>query len=520
MGTFAGQIKDYEIWGMLGQGGMSEVYLAKHRVLAIPVILKTVRQERPSLAPAPPPAAQDSRLSKSLSADPIERVLHEARVMAKIPDPRVVRAIDAGVHEGAPYLVQEYVDGIDIDELDRRRREALGVGLPLWFICHVMHDVCGALHAAHQTGVVHRDVKPSNIFGAPETGVRLGDFGIAIGKSEQADECNVSGTLGYMAPEQLRSEHTDRSTDVWGAAATAFALRYGRYPFPTAEDALDPQKAATFAPAQNPVAGYFQRLLEEMLVKDPSKRPSCAAACAHHFQMIASSIRRAVRHATVVPIDSTSFRLGNVTIRLYVGDIANATTEGIVSSANYQMKMRSGVGDALRRRGGDVIEEEAMKNGEQPLGTCIATGSGDLPVRAVLHAVGAWNETSCVGRAAQRVFLVADELGLRSLTMPALGTGNARVSMERSANAMMTALKWHVLLAGTRLEHVAVIFETEEKLRVFKTVAEEALRDEDDAPALVDLGLPVSDTVVRGDSSTHIDLGALTGGSFSRPRAM
>ena len=515
MTTLGNRIRDYEIWGLIGQGGMSEVYLAKHRVLAIPVILKTVREPRGSVRP-PPINPTTGGVHDDAT---IERVLHEARIMAKIPDPRVVRAIDAGVHEGAPYLVQEYVDGIDLEELDHRRREALGVGLPLWFICHVMHDVCGALHAAHQTGVIHRDVKPSNVFGAPETGVRLGDFGIAVGKSEACD-ANVSGTLGFMAPEQLRGEDSDRATDVYGAAATAFALRYGRYPFETVEDALDLTKTPVFPVAPNPVAGYFQRLLEEMLTTDPAKRPSCAAACAHHFAMISRSIRSAVRHAEVTPVDATSYRIGNVSIRLYVGDIANATTEGIVSSANYEMKMRSGVGDALRKRGGDVIEEEAMKNGEQPLGSCIATGPGDLPVRAILHAVGAWNEASCIGRAAQRVFLLADELGLKSLTMPALGTGNARVSMERAANAMMTALKWHVLLGGTRLEHVAIILENEQKLKVFKAVAEEALRDEDDAPELVDLGLPVTDSVVRGDSSTHIDIGHLAGGSFSRPRAM
>src|SRR5215813_5380232 len=155
-------IRDYEIWGRLGEGGMSEVWLAKHATLKIPVIIKTLRQ-----------AVGDDDAG-------VARVLQEARLMARVTSSRVVRAIDAGVHEGTPYLVQEYVDGIDLAELDRRRRSALGVGLPLWFVSHVMREICVALHTAHQAGVIHRDVKPSNIFGSADAGIRLGDFGIAV----------------------------------------------------------------------------------------------------------------------------------------------------------------------------------------------------------------------------------------------------------------------------------------------------------------------------------------------------
>ncbi len=510
MTTLGDRLRDYEIWGLLGRGGMSEVYLAKHRVLAIPVILKTVSESRSRgdtliLNPSTGGYFSDATIA---------RVFHEARVMAKIPDPRVVRALDAGMHNGAPFIIQEYVDGIDLEELDQRRRKALGVGLPLWFICHVMRDVCGALHASHQTGVIHRDVKPSNIFGAPETGVRLGDFGIAIGRSD-GGAGDTSGTFGFMAPEQLRGEEAHRATDIYGAAATAFALRYGRYPYATAEEAQDPNKKPVFAVPEHPVVGYFQELLQRMLVKDIARRPSNASAFAHHFDMIARSIRTSVSETSLISIDAHTFRLGGITIRLYAGDIAAATTEGIVSSGNYEMKMRSGVGEALRLRGGDIIEQEAMKGGQQPLGSCIVTGAGTLSARVVLHAVSAWNEASCVGRAAQRVFLLADELGLKSLSIPALGTGVARVSLERCASALMTSLKWHALLGGTRLERVDLVLENEDKLRVFTAVAEEALRDEHDPPRIVDLGLPVSGHSVRGDSSTHIDVGMA--GSFPRP---
>src|SRR4051812_12203286 len=148
------RIRDYDVWGRVGEGGMSEVWLAKHTVLNVPVIIKTLR----------------AAISAS-DASGAARVLNEARLMARVTSARVVRAIDAGLHEGTPYLVQEYVDGIDLAELDRRRRGALGVGLPLWFVSFVMREICQALHTAHQAGVIHRDVKPSNVFGAPDTGI-------------------------------------------------------------------------------------------------------------------------------------------------------------------------------------------------------------------------------------------------------------------------------------------------------------------------------------------------------------
>src|SRR4051812_14727032 len=97
----------YEGWGLLGRGGMREVRLAKHVALAVPVIIKTLLVTGGD--------AEEAR----------RRVLNEARTMAKITDPRVVRAIDTGVEAdtegGRPYLVEEYVDGVDIAELDQRR---------------------------------------------------------------------------------------------------------------------------------------------------------------------------------------------------------------------------------------------------------------------------------------------------------------------------------------------------------------------------------------------------------------
>jgi serine/threonine-protein kinase len=167
------------------------------------------------------------------------------------------------------------------------------------------------------------------------------------------------------------------------------------------------------------------------------------------------------------------------------------------------MKMRSGVSEALRKKGGDIIEEQAMKDGQQALGSCIATTAGTLGAKNVLHAVSAWNEASCVGRSMQHALLLADEVGARSLAFPALGTGVARVTMETCANAMMTALKWHLLLGGTRLRQVRVVLDDEAKLAVYREVAEEALHDE---RGVVDVGLPAEERVLDSKGATCLDV--------------
>ena len=492
--TLPARIRDYEVWGRLGEGGMSEVYLAKHAILGIPVIIKTLR-----------PALETGTVARNVEVD---RVINEARLMARIVNPRVVRAIDAGVyeaedHQKTAYLVQEYVDGIDLAELDRRRRASLGVGLPLWFVCLVMSHACEALHAAHQAGVIHRDVKPSNLFGAPESGTRLGDFGIAVRTIEHARE--VSGTLRFMAPEQLRSGDVSRRTDVWGAAATACDLRYGRPPFLSYEEVLDPSRTASMPAPHSPAEAYFQHLLLAMLAKDEGARTPDVLAPARQLAALGQSLESSAHRAPFVFVERSTYRLGECTISLGTGNLADAKADAIVSSANYQMKMRSGVGEALRLKGGDVIEEQAMKAGQHPLGSCIATGPGTLGCKNVLHAVSAWNEASCVGRAMQHALLLADELGARSLAFPALGTGVARVTLETCASAMMMSLKWHLLLGGTRLRQVRVVLADEAKLAVFREVAEEALRD-DDGRAVVDLGLPDEERTLEPKGVTCLDV--------------
>jgi eukaryotic-like serine/threonine-protein kinase len=482
------RIHGHEVWGKVGEGGMSEVWLAKHAVLCIPVIIKTIRKN----------------IAESVGEAGAQRMFDEARLMARVTSPRVVRAVDAGTIDDTPYLVEEYVDGVDLAELDRERRNALGVGLPLWTVCHVMEETCRALHAAHQAGVIHRDVKPSNLFSAPETGIRLGDFGIAVARADGPPK-EISGTLKFMAPEQLRGEPAERTTDAYGAGATAFDLRYGRAPFSAVEQILDDETGPAFPPPRSPAEAYFQQVLRSMLAKSKADRPQDLCEPATHFATLFEALRPTQGHEALLAMGKNRFRFHGCEILFHAGNIADEEAAGIVNSARYAMTMRTGVGDALRQRGGDSIEQEAMKDGEHPLGECVATRAGTLKADWVLHAVSAWEETSCVGRATLRALQTADKLGLKSLAMPALGTGAARVSIETCANAMASALRGRVALGAHRLERVRFVLADEASLVAFRDVAIEALRGNDDVRRATDLGLPDERQTVTEDAATCLD---------------
>ncbi len=328
--TRGARIHGYEVWGKLGEGGMSEVWLAKHAVLCIPVVIKTLRRS----------------IAEAVGEAGAKRMFNEARLMARVTSARGVRAIDAESVSGAPYLVQEYVDGVDMAELDRERRASLGVGLPLWTVCHVMEETCRALHAAHQAGVIPRDVKPSNLFSAPETGVRLGDFGIAVAREEGAPS-EISGTLKFMAPEQLRGEAADRTTDVYGAGATACDLRYGHAPFAEMRDALDEEKMPELPAPRSPAEAYFQETLRGMLAKRKADRPQDLCEPAAHFATLYESLRPKGPGASLAALGKNRFSYADCEITMRAGDIADEEASAIVSSARYDMQMRSGVADAL-----------------------------------------------------------------------------------------------------------------------------------------------------------------------------
>jgi O-acetyl-ADP-ribose deacetylase (regulator of RNase III) len=475
------RIRDYVVWGRMAEGGMADVWLARHVDLHTPVIIKTLKL-----------AGVDGDRSE------VTRLYDEARLEARIGSPRVVRVIDTGTHEGSPFLVKEYVDGLDLREVARGRQLALGRTLPLWCVSEVARQTAEALEAAHRVGIVHRDVKPSNVIGA-NLEFKLTDFGLAVHSQDGAKMADRGGTLRFMAPETLRGEPIDKRVDIFALGATAYQLRYGFSPFPTLASTLNTATPRFPAATSSPETA-FQNMLSRMLAKSADARPTDLAEPRRLFSVLSSMLRPALRAVR----SGSAYRLGDVVLTIHEGDIATHRADAIVNSANCEMRMQEGVGAALVGRGGEAIAREAAMHGDQPLGACVATTAGSLRARHVLHAVCAWQSTSCVGRAMQATLLTAAKLGERSLAVPALGTGAAGVPFEASALSMVSGVCTHVLLGGSSIRRVSFVLADAAKLRAFRDVLESVLFEDAGLPP--DVGLPappasVEDRTVRVDPS-------------------
>ncbi|MEZ4295918.1 MAG: serine/threonine-protein kinase [Polyangiaceae bacterium] len=208
----------YAVEGVLGRGGMGMVLKARHLRLDELVAIKVLH---PSLA-------SDSAMAA--------RMLREARATLRLSSEHVVRVMDVDTLEsGVPYLVLEYLEGIDLASLLRRRDD----GLPVEQAVALAEQACRALIEAHALGIIHRDLKPANLFIATRPDgrrvLKLLDFGISkISTGREASITRSGDILGsprYMSPEQIRSQPLDGRADLWSLGVVLFELLAHKPPF-------------------------------------------------------------------------------------------------------------------------------------------------------------------------------------------------------------------------------------------------------------------------------------------------
>ncbi len=209
----------YRLEKVAGEGGMGIVYAAEHLVLKQRVAVKVLLPEAAS------------------SEAVVERFAREAQAAARIDSEHVARVLDAGsLASGAPFLVMEYLEGCDLEELLELQRE-----LPVAEVVDYAIQACEALAHAHAVGIVHRDLKPANLFLAcrPDGGnvIKMLDFGISKSLKATPSEKKLTGqqVLGspvYMSPEQLRNAQTiDPRADLWSLGVVVYEMLSGTTPF-------------------------------------------------------------------------------------------------------------------------------------------------------------------------------------------------------------------------------------------------------------------------------------------------
>jgi serine/threonine-protein kinase len=251
----------YRIIGLLGRGGMGEVYRADDLKLGQPVALKFLPERF---------AAEKDRL---------ERFYAEVRIARQVSHPNVCRVYDVGEIEGQHYLSMEYVDGEDLASLLKR------IGrLPSDKALEIARELCAGLAAAHDRGVLHRDLKPSNVMVDGRGRARITDFGLAVAAGD-AQEAEVSGTPAYMAPEQLAGKGASVRSDIYALGLVLYELSTGKKAFDASSfEDLRRKHAESTPTAPSAVAPGFdpavERVILRCLEKDPAQRPSSVAQVA------------------------------------------------------------------------------------------------------------------------------------------------------------------------------------------------------------------------------------------------
>ena len=252
----------YRIIGLLGRGGMGEVYRATDLTLGQSVALKFLPEE----------ASRNQRL--------LERFHGEVRVARLVSHPNVCRVYDIGEVEGMPFISMEYVDGEDLASL------LLRIGrLPADKALETARKLCAGLTAAHDRGVIHRDLKPQNIMINKRGEVVIMDFGLAAIADQLSGAEVRNGTPAYMAPEQLKGAGVTAKSDIYALGLVLYELFTGKKPYEAknVQQLIDLQDSAHLSSMTSVAADIdpsVEKVIRRCLDPDPVKRPAGALAVA------------------------------------------------------------------------------------------------------------------------------------------------------------------------------------------------------------------------------------------------
>jgi hypothetical protein len=257
----------YLLQNTIGRGAMGTVWRARDTVLARDVAVKEVRLRGPVTAGSV--MTEETRVL-------YQRTLREARTAARLNHPAVVTIFDVVEADGSPWIVMELVQARSLDQVltedgPLRPQQAADLGL----------RVLGALACAHAAGILHRDVKPSNVLLGPDNRAVLTDFGIATleGDSGLTQAGMVMGTPGFTAPERIRGDAASPASDLWSLGATLYAAVEGRGPFDDRGNSIAILAAiANEEPPRPRSAGPLRHVIEALLLREPQARPDAATA--------------------------------------------------------------------------------------------------------------------------------------------------------------------------------------------------------------------------------------------------
>ena len=261
-------IGKYVISEVIGEGSWSIVYKGIHQSLGLPVAIKMLKH------------------NMAMDADFLERFNAEARIIAQLNHPNIVRVHDIEHIYRTIFIVMEHLSGEPLEEILVNVPQ-----LPFPTVLDILIQVARGLQYAHSQGIVHQDIKPANIFIEDGHRTKLLDFGLARPIGSDDDLC-LAGTPHYMAPEQIGGEALDGRTDIYAFGITAFEMATGRKPFHDL-DVGAVLKAHRQSPTPDPcllnpdLPGTFNAFIQRATSKDPSDRHQSAGEVVEELAVLA-----------------------------------------------------------------------------------------------------------------------------------------------------------------------------------------------------------------------------------------
>ena len=254
----------YRVVAQVGSGSMGVVWRATDELLRRDVAVKELR-----LLPG---------ITEEQADEARRRAMREGRITARLHHPNAITVYDVAEHEGTPCLIMQYVPSVSLAD-----RLAERTTLPVGDVATIGQQVAAALAAAHQAGIVHRDVKPGNVLLTEDGTAKLTDFGIsrAVGDGTVTATGVLAGTPAYLAPEVVQGQDADFRSDVFSLGATLYAAVEGTPPFGLSDNPIALlHKIATEDIVPPKQAGDLGKALTWMLRRDPAERPTMGQAMA------------------------------------------------------------------------------------------------------------------------------------------------------------------------------------------------------------------------------------------------
>jgi len=363
----------YQVKKFLGEGGKKKVYLVHDTLLDRDVAFALIKTEKLDDA---------TRL----------RVTREAQAMGKLGDhPNIVGIHDMGEEKGQPYVVLPLMPGGDVEDLIEKAPERR---LPIERVVSISKAVCRGLEYAHGKGIIHRDIKPGNVWLSADGTAKVGDFGLAlaIDLSRLTHTGMMVGTFYYMPPEQAMGGEVTPRADLYSLGAMLYEMVTGRPPF-VGDDSVaiigqhinTPPVSPTWHRADLPPA--LETLIMQLLEKDPEKRPQSATVVLQALESIeAGKVKREPSKESVTPAENPLYR------RVFVGREAElkqlqSAFDGAISGQGALMMVMGEPGIGKTALCEQLSTYVTLRGGRTLVGHCYEEGSLSLPYLAFVEAM-------------------------------------------------------------------------------------------------------------------------------------